>query len=96
MRRYDHNAVQVYYTFYQAVMMLITWVIMNVSEFRTRKSNKSFIFAFTAIVLYVVILNPDSSFSESFSSSDNYVRNADIRIVRDQDIENGSIVITDQ
>ena len=29
MRRYDHNAVQVYYTFYQAVMMLITWIIIN-------------------------------------------------------------------
>lgn len=29
MRRYDHNAVQVYYTLYQAVMMLIVWVIIN-------------------------------------------------------------------
>ena len=29
MRRYDHNAVQVYYTFYQAVMMLIVWGIAN-------------------------------------------------------------------
>lgn len=29
MRRFDHNAVQVYYTFYQAVMMLIVWAIMN-------------------------------------------------------------------
>ena len=29
MRRYDHNAVQVYYTFYQAIMMLITWAIIN-------------------------------------------------------------------
>ena len=29
MRRYDHNAVQVYYTFYQAIMMLITWTIVN-------------------------------------------------------------------
>ena len=29
MRRYDHNAVQVYYTFYQAIMMLIMWVIFN-------------------------------------------------------------------
>ena len=27
MRRYDHNAVQVYYTFYQAAMMLIVWTI---------------------------------------------------------------------
>ena len=29
MRRYDHNAVQVYYTFYQALMMLIVWAIIN-------------------------------------------------------------------
>lgn len=27
MRRYDHNAVQVYYTIYQAIMMLIVWAI---------------------------------------------------------------------
>ncbi len=27
MRRYDHNAVQVYYTIYQAVMMMGVWVI---------------------------------------------------------------------
>ncbi len=29
MRRFDHNAVQVYYTFYQALMMIITWAIVN-------------------------------------------------------------------
>ena len=29
MRRYDHNAVQVYYTLYQAIMMLITWGTFN-------------------------------------------------------------------
>lgn len=29
MRHYDHNAVQVYYTLYQAAMMLILWGIMN-------------------------------------------------------------------
>ncbi len=29
MQQYDHNAVQVYYTFYQAIMMLVTWVIIN-------------------------------------------------------------------
>lgn len=27
MRHYDHNAVQVYYTFYQALMMLVVWFI---------------------------------------------------------------------
>ena len=29
MRSYDHNAVQVYYTFYQAVMMLVVWFIVR-------------------------------------------------------------------
>ena len=29
MRQYDHNAVQVYYTLYQAVMMLVLWFIFR-------------------------------------------------------------------
>lgn len=36
MRRYDHNAVQVYYTFYQAVMMLIVWMIEHRPKGKTR------------------------------------------------------------
>ena len=39
MRRYDHNAVQVYYTFYQALMMLITWAIMNRKSIIFESSN---------------------------------------------------------
>jgi transporter family protein len=38
MRRFDHNAVQVYYTFYQAIMMLVVWAIMNR---RNRKQSNS-------------------------------------------------------
>jgi transporter family protein len=34
MRRYDHNAVQVYYTFYQALMMLIVWGIDRFAQRR--------------------------------------------------------------
>ena len=44
MRRYDHNAVQVYYTFYQAVMMLIVWAIdriHNKSVFCTLSAKRS-------------------------------------------------------
>ena len=37
MRRYDHNAVQVYYTLYQAAMMLIVWTIDRCAK---RKKNK--------------------------------------------------------
>ena len=32
MRQYDHNAVQVYYTLYQAVMMLGLWTITRVLQ----------------------------------------------------------------
>ena len=39
MRRYDHNAVQVYYTFYQALMMLIVWVIVNRKNLQSSITN---------------------------------------------------------
>jgi len=29
MQRFDHNAVQVYYTFYQAILMSIVWIIVQ-------------------------------------------------------------------
>jgi len=38
MRRYDHNAVQVYYTLYQAAMMAVVWVIDYCT--RRKKSNE--------------------------------------------------------
>ena len=34
MRRYDHNAVQVWYTFYQALMMLVVWGIDKYKGFQ--------------------------------------------------------------
>ena len=34
MRQFHHNAVQVYYTFYQAVMMLIVWTIDHYAKGR--------------------------------------------------------------
>jgi len=39
MRHYDHNAVQVYYTFYQAVMMLIVWAIYHLKNHKSAISN---------------------------------------------------------
>lgn len=36
MRRYDHNAVQVYYTFYQALMMIVVWLVMHRKELSQR------------------------------------------------------------
>ena len=37
MRHYDHNAVQVYYTAYQALMMLVIWLC---NRWRTRRASK--------------------------------------------------------
>jgi len=34
MRRYDHNAVQVWYTFYQAAMMIVTFAVINAIDKR--------------------------------------------------------------
>ena len=34
MRRYDHNAVQVWYTFYQALMMLVVWGVDRYKGFQ--------------------------------------------------------------
>ena len=39
MRQFHHNAVQVYYTFYQAVMMLIVWTIDRYAKGRKTKDN---------------------------------------------------------
>ena len=42
MRRFDHNAVQVYYTFYQAAMMLIVWTVDRYAKSaKKQNSNKS-------------------------------------------------------
>ncbi len=38
MRHYDHNAVQVYYTIYQALMMLVIWLC---NRWRTRRASEA-------------------------------------------------------
>ena len=54
MRQFDHNAVQVYYTFYQAVMMLCVWVIHHKrhGDFQIRISN---VIAVAMISIFLVI-----------------------------------------
>ena len=55
MRRYDHNAVQVYYTFYQAVMMVIVWCIANrKSKIKNLKSIKN-IWVIALISLFLIV-----------------------------------------
>ena len=39
MRYYDHNAVQVYYTLYQSLMMLLAWIIINKKNYKLNKNN---------------------------------------------------------
>ncbi len=56
MRQYDHNAVQVYYTFYQAIMMLIAWAIFNRKNIKFQISNLRFIKRIGVIVLISLFL----------------------------------------
>lgn len=57
MRRYDHNAVQVYYTFYQALMMLVVWLIDKSRTSRaSRASSLSSLSSLGTIALISVFL----------------------------------------
>ena len=56
MRQYDHNAVQVYYTLYQAIMMLITWGIMNRKNLKSAITNLKSIQKIGVIVLISLFL----------------------------------------
>ena len=56
MRLYDQNAVQVYYTLYQAVMMLCVWMIVNQKNLQSKISNIKSIKKFWAIILISLFL----------------------------------------
>ncbi len=56
MRRYDHNAVQVYYTFYQALMMIIVWVIVNRKNLQSSITNLQSIHRIGVIALISLFL----------------------------------------
>lgn len=56
MRQYDHNAVQVYYTFYQAIMMLIAWAIFNRKNIRLKIADLRSIKKIGVIVLISLFL----------------------------------------
>ena len=56
MRRYDHNAVQVYYTFYQALMMLIVWAIANRKNLQSSITNLQSIHRIGVIALISLFL----------------------------------------
>ncbi len=56
MRRYDHNAVQVYYTFYQALMMIVTWVIINRKKLKSSVAHLRSIQSIGVIVLISLFL----------------------------------------
>jgi transporter family protein len=48
MRSYDHNAVQVYYTFYQAVMMLVVWFIVRALQAKKEQASTAHPTPYTA------------------------------------------------
>ncbi len=56
MRRFDHNAVQVYYTFYQALLMMVTWwAVKRHRAKRSYEKRQLHIFQLTNIPAIVLI-----------------------------------------
>ena len=55
MRQYDHNAVQVYYTLYQAIMMLVVWAVMNRKSKRADRPAIQKIGVIVLISLFLII-----------------------------------------
>lgn len=55
MRQFHHNAVQVYYTFYQAIMMLIVWTIDRYAKRRRTMDKRQPLHGLTTIVPIVLI-----------------------------------------
>ena len=47
MRSYNHNAVQVYYTFYQALMMLVVWFIVRALQAKKEQASTFHLSPFT-------------------------------------------------
>ncbi len=56
MRSYNHNAVQVYYTLYQALMMIIIWLIFHLQSSNPQSSNRQSINHIGVIVLISLFL----------------------------------------
>ena len=55
MRQYNHNAVQVYYTLYQAIMMLVVWAVMNRKSKRADRPAIQKIGVIVLISLFLII-----------------------------------------
>ncbi len=56
MRRFDHNAVQVYYTFYQGLMMSVVWGAVHLLEHRpVTKPSRSALLPIALISVFLVL-----------------------------------------
>lgn len=56
MRHYDHNAVQVYYTLYQAAMMVVVWMMSAALKVESRKTEDNGIKHVWVIMLISIFL----------------------------------------
>lgn len=70
MRRYDHNAVQVYYTFYQAVMMLIVWMT---DRFAEREKSKDRLRLLPVVLISVFLVISDNVYMLALRDPDSLI-----------------------
>lgn len=73
MRRYDHNAVQVYYTFYQAVMMMVVWGISKSKESRERSMDRNVRSMLPVILISLFLIVSDNVYMLALRDPDSMI-----------------------
>lgn len=73
MRRYDHNAVQVWYTFYQALMMLVVWTINCITAKNTHPSPFTFHLSPFIFLISLFLVISDNVYMLALSDPDSMI-----------------------
>jgi len=73
MRHYDHNAVQVYYTFYQALMMLVVWSIDRITAKSSHPSPFTFHLSPFIFLISLFLVISDNVYMLALSDPDSMI-----------------------
>ena len=71
MRQFDHNAVQVYYTFYQALIMLILWNVMQ--RRKSKKQRKSVMWSWSIAFISIFLVASDFVYLLALTQPDSLI-----------------------
>ena len=73
MRQYDHNAVQVYYTIYQSLMMLIVWTVFRTHEHRKGASHQPVVNKWVIGLISIFLIISDNVYMLALRDPDSLI-----------------------